>query len=167
MSGKKQAADEVQIIQVPNTLRAKIGPGTGIDKALVEKADQAIVAKAGDFLARTRDDIQTLDQKTTVIEDTADDGARQIAQQEAYAITHELRGEAGSYGYKLISTVANAQCRYIEDLPEGTMAVPAIVRAHTDALRAIVGGDISGDGGKVGQELIKNLSLLVAKLQKK
>ncbi len=167
MSGKKKVAEEAQIIQVPNLLRAKIGPGKGIDKALVQKADQAIVEQSGIFLERARNDIQTLDGKTTAMEDATDDSVRKIAQQEAYAIVHELRGEAGTYGYKLVSTIANAQCRYIEDLAEDTTAVPAIIRAHTDALRAVIGGDITGDGGEVGKELNENLRLLVAKLQKK
>lgn len=167
MSGEKKVAEEAQIIQVPNLLRAKIGPGKGIDKALVQKADQAISAKAGEFLDRARDEIQLLDQKTAAMEAATDDAVCKIAQQEAYAIVHELRGEAGTYGYKLVSTIANAQCRYIEDLAEGTTAVPAIIRAHTDALRAVVGGDINGDGGEVGKELNENLRLLVAKLQKK
>ena len=134
--------------------------------ALVHIADQAIHAQAGAFLDRALGDIRLLDRKTMAMEDASDDGTREIAQREVYAIVHELRGEAGTYGYKLVSTVANAQCRYIENLVKPATAVLAIIRAHTDALRAVVGGNITGDGAELGQELIKNLGLLVAKLQK-
>ncbi len=167
MSDKKEAPESAQIIQVPNTLRSKIGPGSGIDKALVRGADKAIAEQAGSFLERAREDVGRLGQMATDLEAATDPEAADTAKGKIYAINHELRGEAGSYGFKLMSTIANMLCRYLEALPEGEAPIPAIVRAHIDALRAIASGNISGDGGEVGQELVKGLGLVVAKLQKK
>lgn len=167
MSDEKKAPEVAQVIQVPNTLRSKIGPGTGIDKTLVRSADKAIAEQVGPFLERTRDEIKKLDRLTADLETATDPEAGESAKRQIYAANHEMRGEAGSYGYKLISNIANALCRYLEFLPDGASPVPSVVRAHTDALRAVIGGNIAGDGGDVGKELMKSLGLLVAKLQKK
>ncbi len=165
MSAKPVASEEAQIIQVPNALPAKLGPGKGIDDALVERADQAIEQQAGSFLERLVEEVQHLVRLTTELEDAPDQAALSAAQQKIYAANHEMRGEAGTYGFALVTGIANALCRYVEGLPTGTLAVPAVVRAHTDALRAVIRDSVSGDGGAAGKELLQGLQLLAEKMQ--
>jgi CheY-like chemotaxis protein len=72
-------------------------------------------------------------------------------------LAHELRGQGGTFGYPLVSAfakmlydVTGEGCRDDDDAVE-------IVKAHIDAMRAVIRDKVAGDGGQVGKELFKAL----------
>ena len=69
----------------------------------------------------------------------------------------ELRGQGGTFGYNLISTLGKMLYdATVEGCPEDNNAVE-IVKAHIDAMRAVLREKITGDGGEVGRELLESL----------
>lgn len=156
--------DGYRIIQVPNTLRAKVGPGKGVDPARLQAAARVIDDLSGDFLARMKRDLINIDGHLAVFESGADPDADAQAIRKIFSIVHELRGEAGTFGYGLASRIGNMLCVYIDALPQPQSADACVVRHHCDSLRAVVAGQIKGDGGDIGKALLTDLHALVRRL---
>ncbi len=79
--------------------------------------------------------------------------SRAKAFREINAIAHEMKGQGGTFGYPLITIFGKS----LYDFTEGTAMRDdnhlEIVKAHIDAMKAVIGGRIEGDGGAVGNEL--------------
>lgn len=80
-----------------------------------------------------------------------------------YLIAHEVRGLAGSFGYPLLTRIANRLCRYIDDRDD-TGSIPLeVIECHVGAMRAVAADKVKGDGGRQGRGLIESLDALIAK----
>ena len=83
--------------------------------------------------------------------------------EEINLLGHELRGQGGTFGYPLITIfgkmlfdVTGEGCAQDDNAVE-------IVKAHIDAMRAVIREKISGDGGQVGRALLKSLEAVIEK----
>ncbi|MBI3438792.1 MAG: Hpt domain-containing protein [Proteobacteria bacterium] len=79
---------------------------------------------------------------------------------------HDLKGLGATYGFPLVTSIAASLCRLTET-NAGKAAVahnPALVRAHVDALRAIVRDGIRAPNNPLGLALKQTLEAEVAKL---
>ena len=81
-------------------------------------------------------------------------------------LAHELRGQGGTFGYPLVTVIAKmlfdatgAGC------PEDDNAIE-VVKAHIDALRAVIRDKVAGDGGEVGNELMTSLQAAIDRRNK-
>lgn len=156
---------EARVIHAPNLLRAKVGSG-GVDSGSLRAANDAIKNLTGEYLQRVDDDLDRMEALAKSLADATDETARAECVEAIYAIVHEMRGEAGTFGYPLASKIGNMLCRHIDSLAGPHLADSRIVRHHCDALRAIVKHDITNDGGDIGQALVKDLTALVQRLSK-
>lgn len=148
-----------QIITPPNTLKAKVGPGKGVDPKMLERAQSVVDSLAGDFEARAvAEASQILQLADRLGQDGNDARVADIAR-----IGHELKGQGGTFDYPLISKIGASLCRYMESVPDAGHVDPEIVRAHANALRAMAGNKVTGDGGALEQELISELDRLLEK----
>jgi len=55
-------------------------------------------------------------------------------------------------------------CRYIQELDDPESLKGDVIRAHADAMRAIIKNKVKGDGGVVGTELVTSLEKLVDRM---
>ena len=78
-------------------------------------------------------------------------------------IAHELRGQGGTFGYPLITVFAKSLYELTKPPCREDDASLEIVKAHIDAMRAVIREKIGGDGGEVGQMLFKALKMAIAK----
>ena len=79
--------------------------------------------------------------------------------QEMNMVAHELRGQGGTFGYPLITVFAKSLYdTTLPGCPEDDGAL-GVVKAHTDAMRAVIRDRISGDGGKIGRKPLKSLKV--------
>jgi CheY-like chemotaxis protein len=80
------------------------------------------------------------------------------------AQARELMGEGGSFGYSLVGTVAAS---LYEAAQESSAADPEtrvhVLRAHVEAMAAIITQRLTGDGGAAGAGLVAGLKRAVAK----
>lgn len=84
-------------------------------------------------------------------------GAPSKAQQQTlYEHFHELRGLGSTFGYPMLTVVAESFCRYIEAHPAAE-TVPPVVRLHVDMLQVVLQEKLKGDGGELGRGLIAEL----------
>ena len=144
-----------QVIQVPNTLRLKVGGRFGaIDPAAIAKAEAALKSLSGNFSQWLNDEVIKLE------------GARQRVKTEGmnpetmeflYLRAHDLKGLGTTYEFPLITRIGASLCRLIDDKDKRMQAPIALIDAHIDAIKAAVRDDIKTDEHPVGKILIEAL----------
>ncbi|WP_119420525.1 hypothetical protein [Desertibaculum subflavum] len=156
----KPAAYEV--IQPVNPLRAKVGPPRPTDPGLIARAEAALQDMAGDYLGWVANDLAALEAGAAAFTAAVAPASRIEALQSVYGVVHDIKGQGATFDFKLVTGIAGSLCRYLERTAEiGGAEVPAdpeIVGAHVDALRAVIGHGVKGDGGSLGREVESGLA---------
>jgi CheY-like chemotaxis protein len=166
---KPEKPSDVWYFRLPNTLKDKVGglgqstPGE-IPAALLEEAEHQLERAALDFTDWALEYLGKL--SNLCAEALAKPGSRSKYFLEINLLAHELRGQGGTFGYPLITTFAKMLfdatyegCRDDDDAVE-------IVKAHIDAMRAVIREKISGDGGETGRALSAALNAAIRKRTK-
>lgn len=150
-----------QMIQVPNTLRAKVGGSRlgAIDPAAIAKAEAALKSLSGNFAQWLADEITKLDAARQEVRAT---GATGETMESLYLRAHDLKGLGATYGFPIITRIAGSLCRLIDDKDKRVGAPMPLVDAHIDAIKAAVRDDIKEDTHPVGAVLVKELEAQVA-----
>jgi len=75
-----------------------------------------------------------------------------------YNLSHEARGQGGSFGFPLITLIADSLCKFLDGRGGLTTMDLEIVRIHILALKAVFRQNLKGDCGALSRE-IPNLLL--------
>ena len=163
---KPEGESDVWYFRLPNHLKQKVGgqrssePGE-IPTALLDQAEESLQRSSLDFTEWASTFLGNLRDLCDVA--MKNPGARRKHFVEINLLAHELRGQGGTFGYPLITTLGKMLydatrrgCREDDDGVE-------IVKAHVDAIRAVIPDKVSGDGGEVGRALLKSLQLAIEK----
>ena len=70
-----------------------------------------------------------------------------------YRLVHDIKGQAGTFGYPLISAIAARLCAFLQAEPPYRDRVGR----HLDAMAEVIARGLSGDGGEAGRELLSRL----------
>ena len=161
---KPKDGSDVWYFRLSNNLKEKVGgmgssePGE-IPIALLEEAEEELERAALDFTDWAADYLANL----SMLCDKAleKEGTRSAEFEEINLLAHELRGQGGTFGYPLITVfgkmlfdVTGEGCIQDDNAVE-------IVKAHIDAMRAVIREKVAGDGGQVGRELLKSLEVAI------
>lgn len=136
------------------------GPGANIDDMLLE-AEAAVAELAKTFTTWVQDDIKTaLDALNRAKQNS--DGNQEI--DEIFSICHNIKGQAGSFGYDLMTKIGGELCDLIRRCNDAANAdLLKAVEGHLSALQFLASRGIDGDGGEIGQKLVIKLRQLAAK----
>jgi hypothetical protein len=151
-----------QIIQVPNTLRLKVGAGGrlgALDPSAIAKAEAALKSLSGNFAQWLSDEIAKLEAARQAIRA---EGLNDQTLENLYVRAHDLKGLGTTYGFPLITRIAASLCVLTDDAEKRTRAPIALVDAHIDAIRAAVREDMKTDEHPVGRALADELEARVA-----
>ncbi|MDB5446600.1 MAG: hypothetical protein JWQ97_1917 [Phenylobacterium sp.] len=151
-----------QMIQVPNTLRLKVG-GAGrlgaLDPAAIAKAEAALKSLSGNFSQWLQDEISKLEAARQAVRA---EGVSNDTMEALYLRSHDLKGLGPTYGFPLITRVAASLCALLDDAEKRARAPMALVDAHIDAIRAAVAQDIKSDEHPIGRALAEALESQVS-----
>jgi hypothetical protein len=155
---------KVEIIQNTKSLAGKVRaiPGRSADD-LLKGAGLRIESLTADFTKYLREEIDRL--AKAAIEADSDATKRADVVRTMNTIFNDLRGNGGTYGYPLVTEVGDSACKFIADIGQWGAPQLAILRAHTDAMRAIMAANITGDGGPIGRQLLAGLKAAVDKVK--
>lgn len=79
-------------------------------------------------------------------------------------IAHDMKGQGGTFGYPLITSFADSLYGCTVKSSDGIEDNQVeLVKSHLDAMRAVIRGRVSGDGGEIGQKLTESLSEAIEK----
>ena len=79
------------------------------------------------------------------------------AREKINILAHELRGQGGIFGYPLISEFGKSLYNCTGNSARVTENLLEFVKAHIDGITAVINGNVKGDGGPVGKELLSSL----------
>lgn len=91
-----------------------------------------------------------------------DPGACAEQLERVYGIAHDIKGQAGSFGFQLATRVGQSLCRLLRRAEPGEDAL-ALAQRHLDALRLVFERDLHGDGGEAGLKLAERLEEMVGR----
>jgi len=153
-------SEKAQVIQIPNTLRAKVGGKLGtLDQAALAKAEEALSSLAGQFDAWLEDELNKLEKAQETIRT---EGMTEKNAEALYFRCHDLKGLGTTYGYPLITRIAGSVCKMLDDDDIRMLSPRVLIDAHVSAIRAVVRGKIKDENHPVGLALASELEARVA-----
>ena len=154
--------EKAQVIQVPNTLRAKVGGRLGaLDSEAIAKAEAALADLSDQFESWLMEEIKRLEDVQATIK------AEGLTTENAEALfyrAHDLKGLGTTYGYPLITRIAGSLCKMMDDDEKRAGAPRKLVDAHLDAVRAVVRDQIKAEDHPMGRVLAETLEARVKEL---
>jgi chemotaxis protein histidine kinase CheA len=153
--------EPIELFMPPNMLKAKMGGGHGgIDMAALRRAEQAMEELKSEFADWLADDLQVL------VAARADYAQQPDAQMRAALLraAHDLKGQAATFSYPLISRVAGSLSKLIGELPEATALPLSLIDAHVNAILVIHKQAMQDNADDIALALCKELDARVDEL---
>lgn len=124
---------------------------------ILVRADKALESMQGSFLAEAQGQLAQLEEALSGVEAAGDDSAARDCQfVAAYGSAHEIRGQAGSFNYGLLTSICTSLCDLIElhqqQDPRPDLLAP--MRLHVSMVREVLERDLTGEGGNFGIALM-------------
>lgn len=119
-----------------------------LDPEALARAEAALAGLSHDYLTWAEADIASLRAGLAGLE-----GHPAEALDRLYRIAHDMKGQASTFGYPLVTEIAQRLCRLIET----GQAAPDRLHLHVEALAEVVESRLTGDGGAAGRALIGRL----------
>ncbi len=153
---------KVEFIENPNPLRKKVKVEHGVDpKGMIDRANKKVAELSGEFEDIFAESILALGTTMKTLRSGAEDEDATLAA--LRRLLHDLRGQAGTFGYPLVSQVGDSACKFIDLSEDFGVTEIEVIGMHIDALKAISQAKIKGDGGPVGAELMTGLRKVITK----
>ncbi len=157
------SGDDGVFIRPPTDIRNKVsvgGPGS-VDQAALARAEKVILDMAGSFVDMVHEDVANLHKELEALKSNGGDAA---TLDNIYRMTHDIKGQGGSFKYDLITTISRQLCNFIEELKGNVKPADIeVIALHVDALQVVIAQDLKGDGGDVGSNLLSGLEKVIAK----
>ena len=150
-----------QFIRPPHSLgKAIVGDGPArMDPELLKKAEAVVKEMERDFPDWAD---EYLDRMRAALNDaTADPAGAAENLQQIFTLVMDLKGQAGSYGYQMLTQLGDLLKSYTEELRKVDGRSSQIIEAHVDAMQVALRQRIKGDGGDVGRQIVGDLQKLV------
>ena len=148
-----------QVIQVPNTLKLKVGGRFGgIDPSAIAKAEAALKNLSSNFAEWLQDELTKLDSARARVKT---DGWNTETAENLYLRAHDLKGLGATYEFPIITRMAGSLCKLIDDPATRLNAPMRLLDAHIDAIKAAVRDNIRDDANPVGKILAEELEAQV------
>lgn len=151
---------KVRVLNPPNFLKTKTKVLPGSLEELLARAEKAVANLQGEFEVGTEMRLNRYPEILRVRWRAR--ASREAAVQEFRRLNHDVKGEAGSFGYALLGQIADLFSDYLRETPIAEQQEEAIA-GYVDALRVTWTQRIRGDGGALGGQLLDSLLKLNAK----
>jgi len=156
----------VRFYRFQNRLKEKtagLAPGNAsISAEALEEAEQALGKMAEDYPDWVSGIIVKLKEQHGRCVDSPE--MRRDCFEEINHMAHDMKGQGGTFGYPLITSFADSLYGFTVQRPgEITDNQVELVKSHLDAMRAVIKGRVSGDGGEIGKKLTDSLNQAIEK----
>ena len=164
---KTGADGQATVIRPPNVLKAKVsagGPGA-VDLATLEKA-QAVIANMGDsYLEWVEEDLAKISRLLEELK-AAKDGGKDLLDR-MFQISHDIKGQGGSFDYQLMTTLGHDLCHLIEKMDTAGPHEIEVIALYIGTMKLVISKRMQGSGGEQGKQLLAGLEQVLAKVTKK
>ena len=128
--------------------------------ARIADAEAKLAALAEQYEALVQQDLDEL--HSLVARFDTEPAARPAIADQMYTISHNIKGQGASFGYQMLTDIANSLCVFLRDHETPTDGHSQIIRHHLSAMKVVVDKHIKGDGGDLGRQVVLKLQSLVA-----
>ncbi len=141
MSGRKDDTPSVatyadyEVITPPHELRRAVAPAGDVADDPVGRAEAALAELSSEFAGWMDSECDRLE---AARQDVKRDGFIQKTHEILFRAAHDIKGEAGTFGFPAVAGVAESLCRLIEHTPDIQRIPLTLVDQHVDAIRAVV-----------------------------
>ena len=154
------APGQPEIIAVPNKLKAKVGANKGTDMDPVPLAEYVLQIDKPKFEARFEADMRALRSLFQQMQDTSEYELPLLVMK-----VHEIRGEAGTFGYTLVSEIGRMLCEFIPTVDRVGATEQMAIAAHLQATQTVVADQIKVEGPEVARQIIAGLKMIMGKTE--
>lgn len=156
----KRPTGEVEMIQVPNTLKLKVGARFGnLNAGAIAKAEAALKSLSGQFAQWLQDEIGKLEAARTAIKA---EGLTYGTASRLYTHAHDLKGLGTTYEFPIVTRMAGSLCKLMEEREHLAQPPVSLIDAHVDAIRAAVRDGIKDASHPMGKVISEELERQVA-----
>jgi hypothetical protein len=142
----------IEIFMPPNVLKAKMGSGK-LDLSAVKRAEQAIDSLKSEFTGWVIHDVSRLvEAGQAYVKQSNEETLADL-----YRAAHDLKGQATTFDFPLISRVASSLCMLTDDTVYGLPLPLNLIEAHIDAIKVIVRDNLKDPSDQTATELATEL----------
>ncbi len=164
---KPKNPGDVYLFRLPNKLKEKVGglgmhPPGELPTRHLQAADEQLQRKGLEFHDWALGYLATLSSICErAMKQSEEHRARHF--KNINLLAHELRGQGGTFGYPIITSVGEMLYKTtLAPCPTEDRAVK-VIKAHIDTMRSVFRDKVKGDGGEIGVELMKDLRKAIRK----
>jgi CheY-like chemotaxis protein len=139
-------------------------------RAAVAQADSSLSALADGYRDLLADDVADIEQLAAQIGAAAWDDEH--TWRRLYRRSHDVKGQAGTFGYRLVTEIAASLCQLLRPVvdqfdrrTDRVEAYRTAIDMHLQALKVVVGRDMRGDGGAEGASVLRVLANALSRLR--
>ena len=149
-----QTRGTVKIERPPNRLADKVprSGGKTLQQAIAD-ADRAIERLSKDYDKHLADDMAALGKDMAAVK--ADPSPANL--KSLFRLVHNMRGQAATFGFPLITEVGRSLCLYLLETEEDEEVNVDLIEQHVNALRVIYREKIEGQGDTVSRQVVAAL----------
>jgi chemotaxis protein histidine kinase CheA len=145
-----------EVITPPNKLRRAISTVRS-DKGVVDpvaRAEQALAQLSSEFSGWMDNECERLEQARQRVKTI---GFNKATREELFHAAHDIKGEAATFGFPWVASLADSLSRLIEHTPDMNRIPLTLVDQHVDAVRAIIRESARPDIAGVADALTRRL----------
>ncbi len=124
-----------EVITPPHELRRVVAPAGDVIDDPVARAEAALAELSSEFGTWMNSECERLE---TARQEVRRAGFTQQSHDALFRAVHDIKGEAGTFGFPAVAGIADSLCRLVEHTPEMQRIPLALVDQHVDAVRAVV-----------------------------
>jgi HPt (histidine-containing phosphotransfer) domain-containing protein len=143
-----------EVVTPPHKLRKLISAAGDASDDPVARAEAALKQLSSEFGTWMESECERLD---AARHDVKRQGFTAKTQDALFRAAHDIKGEAPTFGYPAVASVADSLCRLIEHAPQATHIPIVLVEQHVDAVRAIFREYSRTDHAEIAQALVQRL----------
>ena len=126
---------DYEVITPAHPLRKAVAPAGDADDDPVARAEAALAELSGEFGGWMDSECTRLE---AARQDVKSAGFTQKTHDALFRAAHDIKGEAGTFGFPAVAGIADSLCRLVEHTPEMQRIPLTLVDQHVDAIRAVV-----------------------------
>ncbi|CAK0741534.1 putative HPt domain-containing protein [Azospirillaceae bacterium] len=148
---------EIEFIPPNFELRQRAMTTGGISlKDALARANARVQELSKEYIDVLEHDLgRLLEAEATII--TAPLELREAAIKKLFLIAHEVKGQAGTFDYQLITDIADSLCSFLTMADMQQPKYFEAIRCHIASLQLVTERRIQGSGGEIERHLLKSL----------
>lgn len=130
----------------------------------IAEAEAAVAALADEYLDYARADTSQINAGIDAVKQAVDAGRDSAALVAGvFAIAHNIKGQAGSFGFPLLTEIAASICGHTRHAKGADAAMAEALLQHGKALAQVLEQNLKNDGGAPGAAIMARLSPIIAR----